>query len=190
VRLERLSRPANPSLADAIRRRGRDLEAQLANFMRLTPQTRILQVGLDGEGELHHFRTGVRYALEPLAGALAERDKLKWGSVRWVSGSGEQLPFGDRQLDAVLLTEVLEYTPSPARVLAEAYRCLRDDGVLWISSCVTSQRASTTRWQLTSGRIASACRKAYLSLLWSAKLAPARRDFVLRPQSRVLPLVA
>lgn len=40
------------------------------------------------------------------------------------------LPIGDAKLDAVVMFELLEHVPEPARVLQEAHRVLRPDGTL------------------------------------------------------------
>ncbi len=47
--------------------------------------------------------------------------------------NAESLSFADRSVGAVLSCDMLAHTPSPARVLAEARRVLRDDGIAAIS---------------------------------------------------------
>ena len=53
------------------------------------------------------------------------------GGVRpHVWARGEALPFGDGAADTALLVSVLNYTPEPGRLLAEAHRVLRPGGML------------------------------------------------------------
>ncbi len=116
-----------------LRRRARFIEHLLSAHIPMRPTTKILQVGLHAQGELHHLGCGVRYGVDPLAGVLASRGLLKRGQVRWVTCCGEQLPFGDRNFDAILLCDVLHCVASPRRVFLEARRCLREDGLLLVT---------------------------------------------------------
>jgi len=122
----------------AIRERGRVLESWLNEFIELGPRSRVLQVGLRGQGEIHHFSCGIRYGIDPLAGVMADQGMLKWGQVRWASARGEEMPFPADNFQAIILSDILGSVESPERVLAEAQRCLNRDGVLLISF--------TSRW--------------------------------------------
>ena len=46
-----------------------------------------------------------------------------------VVGRGEQIPFAEAQFDLVICTQVLEYIPEPAAVVAEIYRVLKPGGL-------------------------------------------------------------
>jgi len=133
ARLPRGPREARVTYSPVVRERGRQLEALLGEHLSLGSRSRILQVGPGAEGEVHHFQTGLRYAVDPLAGVLAERRLLRWGQVRWVAARGERLPFPDGCFSAVILSEVLDWVDSPRRVLHEAWRCLSGDGLLYVA---------------------------------------------------------
>ena len=161
------------------RRDGRLLEEHLATHVTLGPRSRVLQVGPGGEAEIQYFRTGVRYAVEPLAGWLADCGRLRWGQVRWVAARGEELPFADGTFDAIVLRDVLDAVESPARVLEQCTRCLAPRGVLWISSeaharwswlwrqmsdlATARRRMVMHRWSL--GQLLRGCRRAGLELV-------------------------
>ena len=51
-----------------------------------------------------------------------------------VVGRAESLPFPDAAFDIVLSSQVLEHVLDPAAVIAEAYRVLKPDGVLLLST--------------------------------------------------------
>src|SRR5712691_2056674 len=46
---------------------------------------------------------------------------------------GEQIPLASAQFDVVICTQVLEYIPEPAAVIAEIHRVLRTGGCLLLS---------------------------------------------------------
>jgi len=50
-----------------------------------------------------------------------------------VVGRGEQIPLADEQFDLVMCTQVLEYVPEPACVIAEIRRVLKPGGCLLLS---------------------------------------------------------
>ena len=51
-----------------------------------------------------------------------------------VVGAAESLPFEDNSFDVVISTQMLEHVPDPPRVVREAHRVLRPDGVLLLST--------------------------------------------------------
>ena len=75
-------------------------------------------VGLDQSEEM--VRTGVRRV----------RERGLDGSIRFVLGRGERLPFPDDTFDAVTFTYLLRYVDDPAATLAELARVLRPGGTL------------------------------------------------------------
>src|SRR5207237_1798657 len=58
--------------------------------------------------------------------AAAGRDPQ---GVEFRRSSAERLPFGDAELDAVTMFDVLEHVADPERVLAEVRRVLRPGGL-------------------------------------------------------------
>lgn len=58
----------------------------------------------------------------------ASRERL---GIRYGVGEGERLPFADGSFDAACCCEVLEHVRDPGRVIGEAARVLRDDGVFF-----------------------------------------------------------
>lgn len=171
-----------------LQRRGRAVEARLKEHIDIGLHTKMLQVGLRGQGEIHHFQCGIRYGIDPLAGVMADRGLLKWGQVRWASARGEELPFPSQNFQAILLCDVLGCVESPERALNETRRCLADDGLLLITlpSRVTRGRGSrTVRKHPTSikplrrvnrHRVLKWCGQAGFEHVWSGNSEVARDD--------------
>ncbi len=166
-----------------LRQGGRAIERRLAQFAQLSAKSRLIQVGCSGEAELHHFRRGIRYVLEPLAGTFSALDRLRTGEVRWVAARGEELPFCDKVIDAALLVHALDGAQSPRDVLAETRRTLRADGVCWLS-CRVHHRGARPRmhppaprlWNFTAAELIRLCRQAGLDPQWRGLGCPIGED--------------
>lgn len=103
---------------------------------------RLLDVGA-GTGRLGRAFLPAAYAdvrltnLEPGWRMIVEgRRLLADRRAAWVQGWADTLPFADAQFDAVVCLEVLEFTPSQERALAELVRVL-----------------APGRWLLTTNRV-------------------------------------
>lgn len=123
-----------PSEPDpAFRRRAAWIAAALA--AEASP-LRLLDVGC-GQGfyfPIYHTLGHTICAIEadPLPRAEAERRAPHFGaSVQ--QARAEALPFAADSFDVVVMSEILEHLPAPARALAEAARVLRPGGLLLIS---------------------------------------------------------
>lgn len=168
--------PAPEASHTQLRRRARQLERWLEPHICLNAEDRVLQIGLTGEGEAHHFRHGIAYGVDPLAGVLADRGTLKWGRMRWISGRGEELPFPAQRFRLILLIDSLSYVESPARVLAEIARCLTDDGMVFLTLPLLSRRTTRSAHcssksqplhDFTPRHLIELCREAGLRRVWS-----------------------
>ena len=71
-----------------------------------------------------------------------------------VVGRGEQTPFAAAQFDLVICTQVLEYIPEPAAVIAEIYRVLKPGGCLLLSVPAVGPRdADEDCWRFLPGSL-------------------------------------
>jgi len=122
-----------PSLRDPnwliLRRRRQLFQAWLTGLPTHAPS--VLDVG----GRIQPYR--------PLIPAKPERyvavDLLPTALVN-VIARGEQLPLASESFDLTFCTQMLEYPPEPARVIAEIYRVLKPGGVLLLSVPSLSMR--------------------------------------------------
>lgn len=130
-----------PSLTDpnwlVLRRRREIFRRWIA-----TLKSRQLDV-LDVGGRLQPYR--------PLLGDRIRRyiavDLQKTALVNIVA-KGEQIPLADDQFDLVICTQMLEYAPDPAVVLAELHRVLKPGGRLFLSVPSVSPRdADADTWR-------------------------------------------
>lgn len=65
-----------------------------------------------------------------------------------VVGRGEQIPLADASFDLAICTQMLEYVPEPAAVIAEIHRVLKPGGCLMLSvPSVCPQDAEHDRWR-------------------------------------------
>jgi len=64
---------------------------------------------------------------------LIERLRLGTNRVKYITGDMNKLPFDDKYFDYVVLGEVLEHSENPKRVISEAERVLKDNGIIAVS---------------------------------------------------------
>jgi SAM-dependent methyltransferase len=88
----------------------------------------IAEFGVDGYGV---EPSGVGFG----QGYMASKKLLTANGIdpqRVINSTGESLPFADESFDIVYSANVLEHTENPEKVLQEAMRVLRPDGLLYM----------------------------------------------------------
>jgi ubiquinone/menaquinone biosynthesis C-methylase UbiE len=96
---------------------------------KISKNTKILQIGCGPDDTINHLKIGQLYSIDPLADFYKEKFKLNYKGVKFVKGTGENLPYKDKTFDIVLLTNVLDHVHDPQKVLDEIKRVLKDDGI-------------------------------------------------------------
>lgn len=101
-------------------------------FARVPERGPVLEIGC-GDAGLSRYLPRRRYwGLDPLAGETA----VASDAVALIRGVGETLPFAGEAFESVLICETLDHSLDPARVLGEAKRVLRENGVLAVMQSV------------------------------------------------------
>jgi SAM-dependent methyltransferase len=125
-----------------------EVRALLEPHLRLTPSTKILEVGSGPDGVCFFLKEGKRFGLDPLAdvyrgpyAALQARS-----GVRLIRGTGEQLPFPVDAFDLVLCENVLDHTRDPQGVLGEIRRVLRPGGALVLRMNISPWPHQAASW--------------------------------------------
>ncbi len=75
---------------------------------------------------------GQAVGLDPDERGLADASRRHPG-IRWATGFGESLPFGDSTFEAVFIHFVLQHVAEPAAIAREAFRVLRPGGVIGVA---------------------------------------------------------
>ena len=102
-----------------------------------TTQSLVLDVG-GGDGQHVPFLTGEfsKYTILDLLDHSQKLNpaikKVDLSKVNFVLGNAEELPFVNDSFDRIILTCILHHVDSPAKVLSECRRVLRDGGELSI----------------------------------------------------------
>lgn len=99
-------------------------------FIKITPDTRILQIGCGPLDIINYIPIERKYSIDPLADLFKKRFKIDYNSTNLQKGVGEQLPFQDKYFDIVIITNALDHTQVPSKVLSEMNRVLKDKGIL------------------------------------------------------------
>ena len=90
-----------------------------------------------GEGQILELGSGAGYCAQFIP-RLITSEAIPCSEVQMVADA-QRLPFADRSLRAILMTNVLHHIPDVRRFFAEASRCLRPGGkILMIEPWLTS----------------------------------------------------
>lgn len=81
-----------------------------------------------GEGAVLELGSGAGFLKQRIPAVLSS--EYFWCPWTDLALDGQQLPFADRALRAVVMTNVLHHLPEPVRFLDEAARCVRAGGVI------------------------------------------------------------
>jgi len=107
-----------------------------STYLDLNKNTNILQIGCGPEDIINHFKTVKKYSIDPLANFYKKRFKFDYEASNLKNARGEQIPYPDKFFDIVILTNVLDHTESPERVLSEIKRVLKDDGIFYFENYI------------------------------------------------------
>jgi len=111
-----------------------------SKYLKIGKNTRILQIGCGPEDVINHFKTGLRYSVDPLADFYKKQFKFDYKSSHLIKATGENLPFKDNYFDIVVLTNVLDHTNLPTKVLSEINRVLKKRGLFHFENYVFQKR--------------------------------------------------
>lgn len=60
------------------------------------------------------------------------KESNKYNKIEFIEADAQSLPFADNSFDKIIALEMLEWVESPADVIKEIYRVLKDDGIALI----------------------------------------------------------
>ena len=93
----------------------------------------ILDVGCGMGNILEKINKGRLYGTD-ISAIQIQRAKERLGSkVELIKSPGESLPFGNRQIDKIICTEVFEHVLEPPLILKEMNRVLKNKGLISLS---------------------------------------------------------
>lgn len=91
----------------------------------------VLEIGC-GSGNVLWMLKGKRYGVDISEKMVrAAKNRIEGG---FVNSDAESLPFKDEVFDAIVISEVLYYLKSNEKIIEESFRCLKNDGMLLITS--------------------------------------------------------
>ena len=114
------------------------MRKEIDNYVELTESSKILQIGCGPEDVIHNWAEAEKYGIDPQMDYYNQRKILKYNGVTNIKGIGENLPFNDNYFDLIIINNVLDHCYNPKRVLEEANRCLKENGIIYTETNVRS----------------------------------------------------
>ncbi|UCB53416.1 MAG: class I SAM-dependent methyltransferase [Candidatus Zixiibacteriota bacterium] len=109
-------------------------ERWISQFVELKDDSRIMEIGGAGEPVIDFFSKGSLTSLDPLNDFYSEQfSNLLNPDVRRIKAAAEDIPFGDRFFDLIMVHNVLDHTRDPSKVICETSRCLKTGGIMVLS---------------------------------------------------------
>ena len=93
---------------------------------------------IDGKAKI--LITSDGYYRKGKAEDLIKKAKLDYPKIDFRVGSAEDLPFGDKLFDVVILGDVLEHVNNETKSLNEIHRVLKPKGKLFLIVSITASR--------------------------------------------------
>ena len=111
-----------------------EVERYTTPFLKISNNTRILEIGSGPAGALTFLHSDNKYAIDPLEDFFAT--KPEWVQhrdprVKYQKGKGEALPYHDSFFDLIILDNVLDHCEKPVLVLDEIDRVLNMGGIIF-----------------------------------------------------------
>ena len=94
---------------------------------------KILEIGCGSGNLLKNINCDNISGLD-ISPLMIEECKKIMPKSKFVTGDAENLPFKDNSFDKVIISEVLYYLPDLNKAISEAFRVLKKDGLLLITS--------------------------------------------------------
>ena len=107
-----------------------------SKYISLNKDPKILQIGCGPEDIINHFKEGRTYSIDPLADFYKRKFDYDYKKSNLIKSQGEAIPFPDKYFDVVILTNVLDHTQSPIKVLEEIKRTLKDNGLFYFENYI------------------------------------------------------
>jgi len=102
--------------------------------------TKILQIGCGPEDVINYFQIGELYSIDPLAEFYKRKFNLDYNNSNIKQARGEEIPFPDKCFDIVILINVLDHTEIPDKVISEANRVLKDNGIFHFENYIYQKK--------------------------------------------------
>jgi glycosyltransferase involved in cell wall biosynthesis/SAM-dependent methyltransferase len=93
----------------------------------------VVEIGCGPFGVISGLKAGRKIGVDPLLPAYRDLWNLKAHNCEYLPNQGEEISLPDRTADVVICLNVLDHVQSPAAVLSEIRRVLKEGGELFLS---------------------------------------------------------
>ncbi|MBS3075017.1 methyltransferase domain-containing protein [Candidatus Pacearchaeota archaeon] len=115
--------------SERYKKKAKILIEEWKKYIKINSKTKVLQIGCGPDDVINHFPVVKKYSIDPLADFYKKKFKFNYKSTNLQKAGGENIPFKDSFFDVIVLTNVLDHTHMPEKVLSEIQRVLKKEGL-------------------------------------------------------------
>lgn len=117
----------------AMKRSSRRVRELLETFQPIDDGARVVEVGSGAHGLIFYFGARRGVGVDPLAVSYRSLFPRWQTCATTIAAAGEDLPFPDGSFDVVICDNVVDHAESPARIVGELVRVLKQYGLLYFT---------------------------------------------------------
>ena len=117
----------------AMQKSSRRVRELLEKYETIAEDARVVEVGSGAHGLVFYFGAKHGVGVDPLAVSYRNLFPRGQSCAATIAAAGERLPFANQSFDVVICDNVVDHAESPAGIVAEFVRVLRQGGLLYFT---------------------------------------------------------
>jgi len=111
-----------------------DMLAILQPYLKIEPDTYILEIGSGAAGIITYLKSSYRFAIDPLENIYSSIEKftqVRDKQVKYFNIKAEEIPFENNFFDLIIMDNVLDHCEDPEKVFTQIQRVTKPGGIIY-----------------------------------------------------------